>query len=344
MKNTFMIFQKGAQFAVLAALLSACTATHPPQTYLPDRSGIQAGETITVGRDENIYTIAHEHNVSMRELIVLNNLRPPFEVRPGQSIILPAGGSSFQGNMPPPAAAPLAPVEQNALAPIEPAAVSAPQSLEPIALPPAAPAPTTTNLTTQGLLVPSPQPTTAPTGATAKPMASAVPSAPASVGPVQALNRPSPVQAQTATTMSPPSAATPVAPVMADAPINMVWPVQGPIISGFGSKGAGLTNDGVTIGAPKGAPVVAAAPGTVVYAGDEMKGFGNLVLIRHQNDWVTAYAHLDRVLVKKDSVVAQGDMIGTVGKTGNVATPQLHFETRQNGKAVDPAGVIKNSP
>ena len=88
---------------------------------------------------------------------------------------------------------------------------------------------------------------------------------------------------------------------------------------------------------------MAAAPGTVVYAGDEMKGFGNLVLIRHEGDWVTAYAHLDRVMVKQDSVVAEGDEIGTVGKTGNVSTPQLHFETRQGGKPVDPAGVVKGN-
>jgi murein DD-endopeptidase MepM/ murein hydrolase activator NlpD len=73
-----------------------------------------------------------------------------------------------------------------------------------------------------------------------------------------------------------------------------------------------------------------------------MKGFGNLILIRHSNGWVTAYAHLDRILVSKDAVVAQNDMIGTVGKTGNVPSPQLHFETRQEGKPVDPSSVVKS--
>ena len=73
-----------------------------------------------------------------------------------------------------------------------------------------------------------------------------------------------------------------------------------------------------------------------------MKGFGNLILIRHEKGWVTAYAHLDRTLVAKDTVVAQGDMIGTVGKTGNVPSPQLHFETRHEGKPVDPRGLIKS--
>ncbi len=121
----------------------------------------------------------------------------------------------------------------------------------------------------------------------------------------------------------------------------MIWPVQGPVLSGFGPKGQGLNNDGVNIGAPKGSPVVAAANGIVVYAGNEMKGFGNLILIRHQGGWVTAYADLDRLVVAKDAVVAQGDMIGTVGKTGNVASPQLHFEARYKDKPVDPNTVIK---
>jgi len=121
----------------------------------------------------------------------------------------------------------------------------------------------------------------------------------------------------TATPSQPPQQVAAINPSEAapppEPPVAFVWPVQGPVLSGYGPKGQGLNNDGVNIGAPKGAPVVAAASGIVVYAGNEMKGFGNLVLIRHQGGWITAYAHLDRVLVNKDAVVAQGDMIGTVG-------------------------------
>ena len=303
----------------LLTTLSACTAMHPPQPYLPDRSGLQPGETITVRGNQNVYTIAHEHNVSMREIIVLNDLKPPFEIRPGQKLVLPAGGSNFGGDMSPPEAAPLAPVEKNALAPITPAAVSS-QPLDPLSTPPVSSAP----------------PSLTPAASTA-PLPLVAPVAPSSDA-VQSLNTPSPAQKQTATTMAASSSA------VAESSITMIWPVQGPILSSFGAKSAGLNNDGINISAPKGAPVVAAAPGTVVYAGDEMKGFGNLVLIRHQGDWVTAYAHLDRVMVKKDSIAAQGDMIGIVGKTGNVSTPQLHFETRQNGKPTDPAKIIKNAP
>lgn len=316
---------------LLVLVLASCTAFHPPAAYLPSRNGIQAGETITVQGNENIYTIAHEHNVSMRELIVLNDLKPPFEVRPGQSLILPAGGGSFSGDMQAPSPAPLTPVDRNVINPIEPGAVTT-QPLEPLAplsVTPKAPASAVT-------------PTSSP--APLQPATVSKAAAPSSTlsEPVQALNRPLPPQKQTVTTMSAP--ATPPASATAASSVAMVWPVQGPILSGFGPKGPGLNNDGVNIGAPKGAPVVSAAPGTVVYAGNEMKGFGNLVLIRHQGDWVTAYAHLDRVLVKKDSIVGQGDMIGTVGKTGDVTSPQLHFETRKGGKPVDPAGVVTANP
>ncbi|MDD3288068.1 MAG: M23 family metallopeptidase [Alphaproteobacteria bacterium] len=120
-------------------------------------------------------------------------------------------------------------------------------------------------------------------------------------------------------------------------------PVQGPIVSSFGSKSDGLSNDGINIGAPKGASVVAAAGGIVVYSGNDMKGFGNLILIRHEGGWVTAYTHLDRMLVSRDAVVAGGDMIGTVGTSGGVASPQLHFETRLNGKPVDPQTLLKQT-
>jgi LysM repeat protein len=115
------------------AMLPACSFMYPSKPYMPSRSGIQSGGTITVKPNENIYAIAREHNVSMRDLIVLNNLKPPYEVSPGQRLELPSGGTSFSGDTAPaPAAAPLGAVEKNELAPIEPASVSS-ESLEPIA-------------------------------------------------------------------------------------------------------------------------------------------------------------------------------------------------------------------
>ena len=117
---------------------------------------------------------------------------------------------------------------------------------------------------------------------------------------------------------------------------KFMWPVDGPVISSYGSKKGGQHNDGINIKMPRGAPVRSADNGTVVYAGNELKGYGKLVLIRHADRWVTAYAHMDRILVKKGQVVRQGESIGTVGSTGSVDSPQLHFETRRGTEAINP--------
>jgi len=116
--------------------------------------------------------------------------------------------------------------------------------------------------------------------------------------------------------------------------------VKGELISRFGDKGTGLRNDGINIAAPKGTPVVAADNGVVAYSGNELKGFGNLVLIRHPNGWVTAYAHNETLLVARGEHVERGQEIARVGSTGNVTSPQLHFEVRKGGERIDPLSVI----
>lgn len=114
------------------------------------------------------------------------------------------------------------------------------------------------------------------------------------------------------------------------------WPVQGRIISGFGNLGSGRKNDGINIKADLGATVKAADAGTVAYAGNELKGFGNLILIKHNDGWITAYAHNDKLFVTKGQKVKRGEKIASAGSTGSVTTPQLHFEVRQGKKAVNP--------
>jgi murein DD-endopeptidase MepM/ murein hydrolase activator NlpD len=117
---------------------------------------------------------------------------------------------------------------------------------------------------------------------------------------------------------------------------RFIWPVEGKVMSGFGSKGDGLNNDGINIAAARGTPVYAAAAGVVAYAGNEIRGFGNLLLIQHPDGWMTAYAHQDKLLVKRGDRVQQGQQIGAVGATGNVLSPQLHFEVRRGKRPVDP--------
>jgi murein DD-endopeptidase MepM/ murein hydrolase activator NlpD len=117
---------------------------------------------------------------------------------------------------------------------------------------------------------------------------------------------------------------------------NFRWPVRGRVISGFGVKANGARNDGINIEVPEGTPIKAAEGGTVIYAGNELKGYGNLVLVKHPNGMVSAYAHASEILVKRDDVVMRGQTLGKVGATGNVERPQLHFEIRQGNKPVDP--------
>lgn len=121
---------------------------------------------------------------------------------------------------------------------------------------------------------------------------------------------------------------------------KFMWPVQGTIVSKFGTIGKGRANDGINIKAAKGSAVKAADAGTVAYAGNELKGFGNLILVRHNDGWITAYAHNDRLLVKKGQKVRRGEKIATVGETGGVNSPQLHFEIRAGKKAVNPVNYL----
>ncbi len=114
------------------------------------------------------------------------------------------------------------------------------------------------------------------------------------------------------------------------------WPVRGRVISAFGEKTNGTTNDGIKIAVPEGTSVRAAENGVVIYAGNELQGFGNLVLVRHAQGWVTAYAHNRDLKVKRGDKVTRGQIIAAAGKTGNVSSPQLHFELRQGSKPVDP--------
>ncbi len=124
---------------------------------------------------------------------------------------------------------------------------------------------------------------------------------------------------------------------------NFIWPVSGKIVSNFGPKSGGLYNDGINIQVPEGTPIKAAASGKVVYIGNELRGYGNLIIIRHDNGWLTAYAHSKSVLTKKGSYVKTGDVIASAGRTGNVKSSQLHFGLRKGRKAVDPQKYLHKS-
>ncbi|MDB5368023.1 MAG: gamma-D-glutamyl-meso-diaminopimelate peptidase [Rhodospirillales bacterium] len=270
---------------------------------------------------DSLYGISRLFAVDQREIVRLNQLREPYEVKPGQTLRLPvrenAPATRVAAVAPPPAptpmlAAPLpaAPVQASALPPARPA-TPAPQSAPTVLAPPAA-AP---------IMVAPPQ---------AAPLSAPPVSAPAAVAAAAA-----PV-VQT----SPPAAVPEDAAVPSG--VRFLQPVAGRVLSAYGPKPDGLHNDGVNIAAPLGTPVKAADRGTVVYAGNELRGFGNLVLLKHADGFVTAYAHLDKIDVVKGDTVARGQHVGTVGHTGSVSEPQLHFELRRGAKAIDPSSALKS--
>jgi murein DD-endopeptidase MepM/ murein hydrolase activator NlpD len=140
---------------------------------------------------------------------------------------------------------------------------------------------------------------------------------------------------------APKEPAAPTKPVAPTSAPTFLLPVEGRILSDFGPKSGGLHNDGINIAAPLGTPIRATADGTVAYAGDGLPGFGNLVLIKHDDGWTSAYAHAKSIAVKRGDTVRQGQIIGEIGATGTVTEPQLHFELRQHDRAVDPKKMVQ---
>jgi murein DD-endopeptidase MepM/ murein hydrolase activator NlpD len=124
--------------------------------------------------------------------------------------------------------------------------------------------------------------------------------------------------------------------IASPAGLNLRWPLKGKVISGYGNKPGGLKNEGINISVPEGTSIRAADTGVVAYAGNELKGYGNLVLIRHAGGYVTAYAHAKELLVKRGDKIDRGAIIGKAGQTGSVSSPQLHFEVRKGATALDP--------
>ena len=135
----------------------------------------------------------------------------------------------------------------------------------------------------------------------------------------------------------------PGAPQATDVAPHFLWPVSGKVIEAFGALPSGGRNDGINIATREGAPIRAAASGTVIYAGDGLKAYGNLVLIRHRDGYITAYAHAERLLVARNAHVTAGQVIGYAGKTGGMQVPQLHFEIRHGVTPLNPAPLLMAS-
>ena len=260
-----------------------------------------AGDSVTVQKGDTLYSISRRYNVPIKDLININRLSSPYTLYVGQRIALPTKQYHV--------------VQRGeslyGIARMHNVDVTSLSKLNHLSTPYAL-------YVGQKLLLPGSVSTAAPRHSESK-----VATAPVKNTTVQANNK----QTQ---------AYVPTTPPAKNRSAKFLWPVQGTVISGFGNLGKGRKNDGINIKAPLGTAVKAADAGTVAYAGSELKGFGNLILIKHNDGWITAYAHNDRMFVKKGQKVARGEKISTVGSTGSVTTPQLHFEVRTGKKAVNP--------
>lgn len=285
----------------------------PPYALQPgQRINLPQGRFHTVQRGETLYSISRGTGVDLYSLAQANDLQPPFGISIGQQLKIPS--------------------------PTGYAVASAPAPESPGA--PQAPAPRGYQVDT--LPVTPGAPVAAPVQSE-EPGSAGLPPVPRQPAP----ERPAPqAQPEPKVASAPPSSAGPTADPKQDTVLpprsgrTFSWPVRGRVLAGFGPTPDGLHNDGINISARAGAPVIAAENGVVVYAGSELKGFGNLLLVRHADGWMTAYAHLDKALVKKGQKVTKGQAIGTVGSTGGVSQPQLHFEIRRGTQAVDPAKFL----
>ena len=167
---------------------------------------------------------------------------------------------------------------------------------------------------------------------------------PRTVPAAQIAAAPAPAQIRMATQEKPTTAtaATAAEPAGNTMP-SFRWPVRGHVIAAFGPKPNGTTNDGINLAVPEGTPIKAADDGVVAYAGNELKGYGNLVLIRHANGFVSAYANASELLVKRGDSIKRGQVIAHAGQTGNVTSPQLHFEIRKGSTPVDPTKYLSGA-
>ncbi len=319
----------------------------------------EGGTPVTVTPGETLETISRKYGVPVAAIMDANSITSPATVRPGQHLVIPrrrgpasalsTSETRIASNAPAvPAGAPVGP-PRTALAPAARVHVVAPgETLHSIArlygkpvmvLAKANNIPPSTMLKIGDRIT---IPGAGPAVAAAAPPAAVAPRGESNVGAVASAD--SPHSARLAAPVAPEGQESAVKSAEAvGGPPSFRWPVRGRVIAGFGPKPNGLENDGINLAVPEGTPVKAAEDGVVAYAGNELKGYGNLVLVRHGNGFVTAYAHASEITVKRGDPVKRGQVIAKSGQTGNVTSPQLHFEIRKGSTPVDPSQYLSGA-
>ena len=297
-----------------------------PYDPAPPLPRARPGRLVTVEPGDTVIGIARRHGVAAEAIIALNGLTSPYWLLAGTGLRLPDDGyrpAALNGRRPQEAIRVASlddgpPEDEIRIASLDDLPTAAPAAAVPAADPP-------------------PLGTVSPAGGAGDRAVLLPPASPASPAePAVQLASATPMPA-----LPPPQRGA----GLGDVPLppsrnSFLWPIEGRVISGFGSKPGGMHNDGINIAVPVGSEIRAAQSGVVAYAGNELRGYGNLVLIRHGDGWMTAYAHNETLLVERGDEVQRGQVISRSGRTGRVSRPQSHFEIRRNGEPQDPLRLL----
>ena len=338
------VFMKGGTPGLAAAGPGSAIAARPSGVSGPQPAAAMPRETrqITVQRGQSVGSLAGEYHVSKQAIIAANHIEAPYKIKIGTRLVIPgAAAPAVQQAMAPPSAS-----ATPDMIPLDDP--PAPRASAP---PPVAPPPAVAMLSPPRPSAPLPP---APVAALPPPTPPSPPPQPAPAPVAAPMPRPAPQLAAPAKSIAfpprEPSAAEEARAEAAAAPPqnhgggHFPWPLRGRVLASYGVAADGTHNDGINIAASRGTPIEAVEAGIVAYAGNELRGYGNLVLVKHGNGWISAYAHCDELLVKKGDPVYRGKVIAKVGATGGVSEPQLHFELRQGKRPVDPRGYLGAAP
>lgn len=295
------------QALVVLLALGACAAPHPtPVAHRPpvrtpaNPLTIVAGGETVVAPGETLFAVSRRTGADVTDLISANTLTPPYALRAGQALIVPQVRYHRVG----PGDTTMRIARRYDITVLDIVRLNNLSSASAIAVGRKLKLPSEDTMPVVPLKFSTPE--------TERPISTRSPTPP------PATRRP----ATTATST-------------AEGAPAFIWPVVGRVVMSFGDQGNGRYNDGINLAVPRGTAVKAAADGVVLFA-DTMRGFGRLLLVRHPGNWLTAYAHNDRLLVARGATVRRGEVIAQAGKTGSVPIPQLHFELRRGARPLDP--------
>ena len=326
------------------------TGSVAPRSVAAAHGAGQGGTTIIVGTSDTLDTLARRYNVSPAAILQANGYKGPRALSPGQQLIIPrqaavAAAPALAAPATKPIAAAIAAPSVHVvnhgdtlLSIARRNHVSVTELAKANSLDPQAKLKLGTKLTVPAAKTAAAAPAAQPAVAAAQPVAPQGTKM-AAGGPAQSARL-----AQAAPTPADNSVEPAVkAPEATGALPTFRWPVRGKVITSYGAKTNGKANDGINLAVPEGTPVKAAEDGVVAYSGNELKGYGNLVLVRHTNGYVTAYAHASELLVKRGDPIKRGQIIAKSGQSGEVGSPQLHFEIRKGSSPVDPLQFLNGA-